>query len=322
MTLIHHKKTVRREIIQQTIRRTARRTTVKIPAVILHTAAIPQLLNHLQVITHPLLNALGIQMLPALLKIHHPPGKVQANLLHSRSNTLRRSGEDSRRIDIDGSDFVRSDGDTVHFGAEELNAHDLVGIRKGDIHGVSPDAEAAARQFRIVADILRLHEPLEECVHPQVVAPRDGETVAGEVLRVSQTIQATNHISSAAQQSRDCMEAQAVNLLIDGDILLDIRIGGRDIRLGLVVVVIGDEIPDGVMREESLHLGIELCGERLVVRENKRGPVETGDDIGDGERLARACDPHQRLCGYALPDPLNQSVNRLRLVARGLKRAA
>ncbi len=63
--------------------------------------------------------------------------------------------------------------------------------------------------------------------------------------------------------------AHAVDLFVDGGILLDIGVGARDIGFRLVVVVIGDEILDRVLREEVLHLRVELGRQRLVRREDE-----------------------------------------------------
>ena len=45
------------------------------------------------------------------------------------------------------------------------------------------------------------------------------------------------------------------------------------VRLGLVVVEVADEVLDRVLREELAELGVELRGERLVVGEDQRRPV-------------------------------------------------
>jgi len=43
---------------------------------------------------------------------------------------------------------------------------------------------------------------------------------------------------------------EALHLLVQGGILLDVGVCLRDVGLGLVVVVVGDEVLDGVVREE------------------------------------------------------------------------
>ena len=65
-------------------------------------------------------------------------------------------------------------------------------------------------------------------------------------------------------------EPQLVQLLVDGRFLLDVQVAGRDVGLGLVVVVIGDEILDRIAGKELLELVEELRGERLVVRQDQR----------------------------------------------------
>ena len=82
--------------------------------------------------------------------------------------------------------------------------------------------------------------------------------------------------------------AQAVDLVVDGGVLLDIGIGRGDVRLRLIVVIVGDEILDGVVREELAQLGAQLRGERFIVREHERRALCLLDDVGHGEGLARA----------------------------------
>ena len=54
------------------------------------------------------------------------------------------------------------------------------------------------------------------------------------------------------------------------DFLLDVGVRARHVGFGLVVVVIGDEVFDGVVREEALELAVELRCQRLVRREDER----------------------------------------------------
>jgi hypothetical protein len=44
-----------------------------------------------------------------------------------------------------------------------------------------------------------------------------------------------------------------VDLLVDERVLLDVRVGRGDVGLGLVVVVVADEVVDGVVGEEDLN---------------------------------------------------------------------
>ena len=103
------------------------------------------------------------------------------------------------------------------------------------------------------------------------------------------------------------------------DFLLDVRVRGRHVGLGLVVVVVGDEVFDRVVREEALEFLIELGGERLVVRHHQRRPVDARDALGHRERLARTGHAEQHLVLVAALEALGQLVDRPGLIAAKLE---
>ncbi len=109
--------------------------------------------------------------------------------------------------------------------------------------------------------------------------------------------------------------AELVDLVVDVRVFRDVGIASRDVRLGLVVVVIADEVLDGVVGEELLELGAKLGRERLVVREDERWPAGLLDDVGNAERLAGAGDAQQRLVAVAPVHALYELLDSLRLVA-------
>jgi len=50
--------------------------------------------------------------------------------------------------------------------------------------------------------------------------------------------------------------AHPVDLLVDRAVFFYVGVGARDVGLGLVVVVVADEILDRIVGEEGLELGI------------------------------------------------------------------
>ena len=112
--------------------------------------------------------------------------------------------------------------------------------------------------------------------------------------------------------------AHAVDLLVDRAFLLDIGVGPRHIGLGLVVVVVGDEILHRVLGKEALHLAIELGGQGLVRRQDQGRALQMLDDMGHGEGLARAGDAQQDLVALLALEPGDELDDGLGLVARGL----
>jgi hypothetical protein len=107
--------------------------------------------------------------------------------------------------------------------------------------------------------------------------------------------------------SRRANSALAVDLLVYRRVLLDIEVLRRHVGLGLVVVVVGDEVLDGAAREELAELVAELGGKRLVVGDHQRRPLDLLDSEGHGGRLARARDAEQGLEAVSRLDPLGQS---------------
>ena len=109
--------------------------------------------------------------------------------------------------------------------------------------------------------------------------------------------------------------AEPVDVLVDLGVLLDKRVRARDVRLRLVVVVVGDEVLHGVVREELGELAGELGRERLVVRDHERGPPDLLDDPGHRVRLARPRNPEERLRPQPRVQTGGELLYGLRLVA-------
>ena len=114
--------------------------------------------------------------------------------------------------------------------------------------------------------------------------------------------------------------AQLFYLLIDGAVLFDVGIGGGDIGLRLVVVVVAHKVFHRIFGEEFLEFAAKLGGKSLIVGKYQRGPVDALDDIGHGKGLAAAGHALQGLHPVAGLYAFYQGIYGLRLVAGGLER--
>ena len=110
-----------------------------------------------------------------------------------------------------------------------------------------------------------------------------------------------------------------VDLVVDVRLLLDVGVGGGDVGLRLVVVVVGDEVLDGVVWEEVAELLRELRGERLVRRDDDGRLLDGLDDLGHCVRLAGAGDAEEGLVLQAARDAVGESGDGLWLVAARLE---
>ncbi len=70
----------------------------------------------------------------------------------------------------------------------------------------------------------------------------------------------------------------------------------------MIVIVVADEVLDGIPWKEGFELVIELSGERFVVREHKGWTFGGFDDLGHGERFARTGDSQEYLMLFAIED--------------------
>ena len=78
-----------------------------------------------------------------------------------------------------------------------------------------------------------------------------------------------------------------VEIVVIGGVFFDVDVAARDVGLGLVVVVVGDEVVDGVVWEERFELFVELGGEGFVVGEDEGGFV--GVDVVILNKLHWCC---------------------------------
>ncbi len=214
-------------------------------------------------------------------------------------------------------------GDAIDGVAEHLDAQHRLLVRRVHLDRVAPNPEVAPPERHVVALVLHVDQPAQDVAHVVVDADAQIEQVAPVLLGVAHAVDARHrrdddHVTTR-QQRRRCGVPEPVDLVVDRGVLLDVGVAARDVGLGLVVVVVADEVLDPVVGEELAHLLCELRGQRLVRREDQGRALGLLDGPGDGGRLARAGDAEQRLEPLPLVDALGERRDRGRLVAGGLE---
>ena len=191
----------------------------------------------------------------------------------------------------------------LHLVAEQQRPERRLLVGREDLQRVPAHAERAAAQRRVVAVVLQVHELAQELVAVHVLALDDDLAVLVVGLRRAEAEDARHrgdddHVA-AGEQGRRRRVPQPVDLLVDRRVLLDVQVPRRDVGLGLVVVVVGDEVLDRVRREVRPELVAQLRGERLVVRHDQRRPLDRLDRRGHRHRLAGAGGAEQRQAAVA-----------------------
>ena len=327
VALVDDREEVVREVVEQALRRLARRAAGERTRVVLDAVAVAELPHHLDVVLGALAEALRLQVLLRALEVRKPllqfrldapVGGLHLVLRHHELLGGRDDGGGHRDAHAEVGHRERVDG--VDLVAEEVDADPLRRVGGEDVHRVAAYAEVAGRVVKVVARVLRGDEACDEVAAPARVP--DGE-LHGEVAvfgRFAEAVDAAHggdddHVAPGDERVRRG-EAVALDLLVDGGVLLDVGVRLRDVRLGLVVVVVADEVLDGVLGEEALQFGEELRGERLVVGEDERGAVPALDEVRHRERLAAAGDALEDEAVLAAREPAHERVDGLGLVAR------
>ncbi len=91
-----------------------------------------------------------------------------------------------------------------------------------------------------------------------------------------------------------------------------------NVSLGLVVVVVRNEVGNGVVWEKISEFLVELTGEGFVVSDDENRALNLLDDVGHSEGLAAASDAEEDLGLGTVEDAFGELVDGLLLVTGGL----
>ena len=336
VAFVYDEHVILREIVNQAERARALGAAVEITRVVLDAGAVPQLLDHLDVVFHALLDALRLRRASGTLEEFDLPAQIQVYLLYGAVDALLGGYEEARgverqvveRVDtlprrgvdgLDGLDLV-----VVEHYAEALAAEFAEG--RHDVHRVAVDAERRRFQVAFGARVERFDQLVEEMLVADDLPDPDVDGRGMEIRRVAGAVEARyarydDHVAAPRQQRGHGAQAHFLDLGVDRKVFFDEGVRRGEVGLRLVIVVVGDEILHGVLREEIAELAVKLRRERLVVAQDERRAVQLRDDVGHGEGLSRACHPQQGVMFGAVPDRADELCDRFRLVAhRGVIR--
>ena len=286
-----------------------------------------ELLQQLEVVLGALPDAVRLEQPAVLLEHRHLLLELGADLRHGAlDRRLRRHVLGRRpdrevvelRVDLTGERVeVR---DLLDLVAEERDAVGGLGVRRLHLEDVALHPEPSAAEDRVVADVLRVDQLAEHGVAVVLGAELEVEQPVTPLLRRPEPVDARDgrddHDVASREERRRRGEPEPRDVVVLRRVLLDVEVGLRDVRLGLVVVVVRDEVLDRVGREELAELVAELRRQRLVVGDHERRLLDLLDDPGHRRRLAGACRAEQRLVLLAGAKAGSDRLDRLRLVAR------
>ena len=298
--------------------------------VVLDALAGADLAEHFHVVPGALLDTLGFNKFIVFGEVFHALlhflGDIVERVVQPRlSNDVVRRREyhnvQQRSADVAGErvEFANA----VYLVPEEFHADSrFVGAACREyLQGISLGAELVSGKRHFVALVLYLDKAFYDLLAAYFLTLAERQRVAAVILRAAEGVNAGNgshddNVPAFCERHGGGV-AQTVDLVVDGAVLFNVGVGGGNVRLRLVIVVVGHEIFHRIIREELPELGAQLRRKGLVVCEDEGRPVAVGDDVRHGECLAGAGDAEQRLFLVAPEYPLGEGVNRLGLVAGG-----
>ena len=328
MALVDNHEVVFREEIQQAVGALSGLAAVEVAAVVLYARAVTELLYHLDIIFHTLLDALGLYGIANLLEVVDLLYEVVLNVADGRLGLLLRRNEEVGRINliflkrfnpmkINRIDFLYA----VNLIVPPTDPQHIVAVGHCYVDRLTLHAEIAALQVNIITDIEGIDKTAQKLVAVYLLSPLQFYDTRLHGHGTAHTIYTRhrryhNDILPPRQKSRDGREPQTVDLVVDGKVLFYISVGRGQISLRLIVVVVRYVVFNSIIGEETFHLLKELRGQSLVVAEDKRRLVDIGNDIGHSERLSRSCHAKKHLTLVAIEDTVGKFLDSFRLVAR------
>ena len=272
VALVEHDQEVLREVVEQRVRRLARRPAVDRARVVLDARAEADLLHHLEVVlgAHP--QALGLEQLALLLEVGQPLLQLGLDaddrLLHPLLAGHVVGGREQDEVVVGADLLARHRVDHQHLldlVAEQLDAQRRLVVGRVDLDRVAPDPELAPGEVHVVALVLHVDELAEERPLVDLLAGAQDDEVVLVLLGRAEAVDAGDRGDDddvpPGQQRRGGRVAEALDLVVHRRVLLDVRVARGHVRLGLVVVVVGDEVLDPVVREEGAELAGQLGGQ-------------------------------------------------------------
>ena len=319
-----------RKKINETPRSLFRRAPAEVHGIIFDAEAKTRFAQHFEIVFRAHANALRFEQFSLALKFRDLRFELGADFHDCRFDAILRRNVLIRRIQIEffqtrsrASRQRIEPANGFDFIIEKRNANCRFAVGGKNVDRIAAHAKRAALEFDIAAAVKRTHEALEQRIaarlHPDF--ERDHHFV--KIIRRARTVNARNgrnHDDVAAGKQRARRgNAQAFEIVVHGGVFFDVSIRRGNVGFGLIIVVVADEIFDGVFGEKMFELGVKLCGERFVVRNDERRTLQSRDDVCHRERFPRAGNAEQRLPTISRAHAALEQINRLRLIARRRK---
>ena len=243
-----------------------------------------------------------------------------------RAGRVVRGREDQQLVDL--ADHVAGQRvqvvELLHLVAEELDPDRQLLVRRDDLQRVAADPERAAVEGQVVARVLDVDQPPQQLVALDLLPDLHPHRPVEVLLRRAQAVDRRDgrhhdHVAAGQQRHRRRVP-QPLDLLVDRGVLLDVGVGLRDVRLGLVVVVVARRSTRPRCCGSSSRNSLASCAASVLLGASTRvGRCSRSTSQAVVALLPVPVAPSSTDVPVAAPDPALQLVDGGRLVAGRLE---
>ena len=187
------------------------------------------------------------------------------------------------------------------------------------VDGVAAHPKFASAEFHVVALVLHADQLRDHIALAQLVAGaqrHDHAVVAfGLANAVDGRDRGHDHHIAPLHDAFGARQPHLLDVLVDRAVFFNEQVALGHIGLGLVIVVITDEILDRVLGEKLTELTVQLRRQRFIGRKHNGWLAYLCNHIGHGEGLARASHAQKGLEHLAVVHTFDQLLNGHRLIA-------
>ena len=247
--LVEDEQEVLGEVVDEAVGGRAGGAAVDVAAVVLDAVAEADLAHHLEVVGRAHAQALGLEELALLLEERQLVLQLELDAadrpLHALgSGDVVRGREDVHLLLlVDDLARHRVQGvDALDLVTEELDPDRELLVDRDDLDRVTPDAERPAGEREVVAGVLHLDETAQQVVAHDLLTDLEPGHPVDVLLRGAEAVDARHRGDdddvAPGEQRVGGRVPEPLDLVVDRAVLLDVGVGLRDVRLGLVVVVV------------------------------------------------------------------------------------
>ncbi len=265
--LVHDQEEVVGEVVDKTVGTLPHLSAAGVEGVVLDAGTGADLQHHLEIEVGAALQALSLQkpLLPpedGQLTIQLSPDQRHDLLDGLAAGHVVAGRVDRRPVQLH-EDLPRQGieaGDALHLVAPQLHTDRLLLVGGEDLHRVPPHPELAALEGHVVPAVMDRDQATEDLLARGLLSHLEVHHQIAVVLGITQAVDARDrrhddHVLPLHQR-RSGPQAETLDVLVDRGVLLYVGVGGGDVRLGLVVVVVRYEVFDGMGGKERLQLTI------------------------------------------------------------------